>query len=132
MSSTIQQTHQATSLGVSGPKSTQLVVDYAIASCITAPWVTGVTVGDALPTLSDHCLLMLGLPLAAPLEPYASAPTTLCTCWELGAQAHLWVYFSSLPFPPFLLEATSHSKPQFKAASIDVLLLATYQEVGLS
>ena len=62
----MQMSHQATSLGGAGPDPPQSVVDYAIASRAAAPWVTGVTVGDAWLTLSDHCPLMLSLALPPP------------------------------------------------------------------
>ena len=82
----IQLSHQAISLGVPGLKSAQSIVDYAIASHTAAPWVMGVTVGDALLALIEHCSLMLTLTLAAPLAPSVSALPTLHIHWELGAQ----------------------------------------------
>ena len=63
LSGTMQLSHSATSLSVAGPDSAQSVVDYAIASRPAVPWVTDVTVGDALSSLSDHCPLTLSLAL---------------------------------------------------------------------
>ena len=65
LSGTTQLSHSATSLSGAGPDSAQSVVDYAIASRPAAPWVTDVTVGDALSSLSDHCTLTLSLALPA-------------------------------------------------------------------
>ena len=65
LSGTMQLSHSATSLSEAGPDSAQSVVDYAITSCPAAPWVTDVTVGDALSSLSDHCPLTLSLALPA-------------------------------------------------------------------
>ena len=67
LSSTMQLSCQATSLGGSGPESSQSVVDYAIASLIAAPWVTSDAVGNAMPMLSNHCLLILSLAIPDPL-----------------------------------------------------------------
>ena len=69
--------YQATSLGGASPDPPQSVVDYAIASCAAAPWVTGVTVGDAWPMLSDHCPLMLSLALPPPPASSGSSLPTL-------------------------------------------------------
>ena len=65
LSGTTQLSHSATSLSGAGPDFAQSVVDYAIASRPAVPWVTDVTVGDALSSLSDHCPLTLSLALPA-------------------------------------------------------------------
>ena len=95
LSSMMQLSHQATSLGGAGSGPPQLVVDYAIASHAAAPWVTGVTVGDAWPMLSDHRLFMLSMALSIP--PASSGPSlaTLHAHWDPGAQACWWAHLSS-------------------------------------
>ena len=65
LSGTMQLSHSATSLSGASPDSAQSVVDYAIASRPAAPWVTDVTVGVVLTSLSDHCPLTLSLALPA-------------------------------------------------------------------
>ena len=77
----------ATSLGRLGPGSAWSVVEYAIASHAAAPWVTGVTVGNALPTMSGHYPLMLSLAHPALLSMSVSTLPSLYAHWELGAQA---------------------------------------------
>ena len=71
ISGMMQMSHQATSLGEAGPDPPQSVVDYAIASRAAAPWIMGVTVGNAWPTLSDHHPLILSLALLAPQHHWA-------------------------------------------------------------
>ena len=93
-----QMSHQATSLGGAGPDPPQSVVDYAIASRAAAPWVTGVTVGDAWLTLSDHCPLMLSLALPPPPASSGSSLPTRHACWEPGAQVRWCAHLSSPPF----------------------------------
>ena len=85
LSSTTQLSHRATSIGRYCPESATSVVDYAIASCAAAPWVTDITVGAAWPMLSDHCPLMLCLaPRGPPAIPVSALPT-LRAYWEPGA-----------------------------------------------
>ena len=91
----MQMSHQATSLGGAGPDPPQSVVDYAIASHVAAPWVMGLTVGDAWPMLSDHCPLMLSLALPAPPASSGFSLPTLHACWEPGAQACWQAHLSS-------------------------------------
>ena len=95
LSGTMQLSHQATSLGGAGPGPPQSVVDYAIASCTAAPWVTRVIVGDAWPMLSDHCPLMLSLALPALPASSGSSLATLHAYWEPGAQARWRAHLSS-------------------------------------
>ena len=64
------------------------MVYHAIASYAAAPWVTSVTVHDALPILSDYCLLMLSLALPALPATSATALPTLYAHWEPGTQVH--------------------------------------------
>ena len=87
LSSMTQLSYQATSFGGSTSESLKSVVDYAIASQTTAPWFMYMTVDDAQPPLSYHCLPMLSLALPPPLAPVVSALTNLHSRWELGAQA---------------------------------------------
>ena len=87
------------------------MVDYAIASYVAAPWVTGVIVGDAWPTLSDHCPLLLCLALPALPAPPVSLAPTLHSRWEPGMQACWRAHLSSLSFLAYLQEATGHGDP---------------------
>ena len=77
LSSTIQLSHQATSLWGPGPSPSYSVVDYAITSHTAVPWAIGVTVDNAWPTLSDHCPLMLSLASLSPVQSGSSLPTLL-------------------------------------------------------
>ena len=77
LSITMQLSCKPTSLSASGCESAQLVVDYAIDSHAAPPWVTGITMGDVLLMLSDHCLLTLSLVLPAPPATLVSALSTL-------------------------------------------------------
>ena len=95
LSGMMQLSHQATSLGEASPKPPHSVVDYAIASDSAAPWVMGVTVGDAWTMLIDHCPLMLNVALPAPPASSGSSLATLYAHWEPGAQVHWWAHLSS-------------------------------------
>ena len=108
------------------------VVDYAITFCAAAPWVAGVIVGDAWPTLSDYCPLLLCLALPALPTPLVFSAPTLCTHWEPGMQAHWRVHLSSASFLACLQEATGLGDPQLEAAAVDVMLLGACQDVGLT
>ena len=98
LSGITQLFHQATYLIGPNPKSAQLLVNYAIASYTAASWFTGVTVGNALLMVSDHCTLMLSLAFPPPLASAVSDLLTLCAYWKPGAQAHWWAHLSSQLF----------------------------------
>ena len=95
LSGTTQLSHHAFSIGRSGPEFATSVVGYAIASRDATPWVTGVTIGDAWPMLSNHCPLILSLALPAPSATHISAVPTLQACWELGVYAYWQAHLSS-------------------------------------
>ena len=111
LSSTTLLSHHTTSIGKSGPEPTIQVVDYAIASCAAASWVTGVIVGNAWPILSDHNPLTMCLALPTPPTPLVSLVPTLYIRSEPSVQAHWWAHLSSPLLLACLQEAISCGNP---------------------